>query len=82
MSKGISHMGKGVCKTCGAPIFWAVTRAGRPIPIDKEPVGDGNLEIIDAEAIYIGFRLSDGPRWVSHLATCKQVDIRQPCVRK
>ena len=32
-----------ICKSCGAPIQWAITPAGKRIPIDKEPVEDGNI---------------------------------------
>lgn len=34
------------CRSCGAPIIWAVTTASRrPIPVDQEPVEDGNIEL-------------------------------------
>jgi Holliday junction resolvasome RuvABC endonuclease subunit len=31
------------CRSCGAPIEWALTEKGRPIPIDVQPVPDGNI---------------------------------------
>jgi hypothetical protein len=31
------------CRSCHAKIVWAVTTKGRPIPIDPEPVPDGNI---------------------------------------
>lgn len=36
-------MERGTCKSarCGAPILWAITRAGRRIPLDADPVGKG-----------------------------------------
>jgi hypothetical protein len=31
------------CSTCKAPILWAITSGGHPMPIDPDPVADGNL---------------------------------------
>ena len=31
------------CKSCNAPIIWATTQAGRPMPFDKLPVLTGNF---------------------------------------
>lgn len=31
------------CRSCGAEIWWAHTTAGRLIPVDSEPVDDGNV---------------------------------------
>lgn len=63
------------CHSCGAPIVWVHTEAGKRMPIDPEPVDGGNL-ILDRR---------DGPRvtvategnlppcgYVSHFATCPQ----------
>ena len=33
------------CRSCGAPILWRETHAGRRMPIDPEPVADGNVVI-------------------------------------
>lgn len=33
------------CRSCRAKIIWAVTTKGRPIPIDLEPVADGNITL-------------------------------------
>lgn len=30
-------------RSCGAPILWARTPVGRPIPLDPEPAVDGNV---------------------------------------
>lgn len=74
------------CKSCDATIFWARTRNGRNLPVDAEPVADGNLRvtfgkygpptaaIVDArqvDARQIG--LFD-KRYVSHFATCPNAD--------
>jgi hypothetical protein len=31
------------CRSCRAPIRWATTANGRAMPVDLEPVPDGNL---------------------------------------
>jgi hypothetical protein len=28
------------CRSCGAPIIWATTQVGRPMPFDKMPADD------------------------------------------
>lgn len=60
------------CRTCGAPIFWAKTQAGKAIPIDKEPVPRGNMVVTDGVAIVV--KPHDGLAYVSHFATCAQSD--------
>ena len=60
---------------CGAPIFWAVTKNNKPIPIDAEPAADGNLRLEDGVAHYLTktdqmSMFASGPRYVSHFATC------------
>jgi hypothetical protein len=69
-----------VCGSCGAPIRWAVTVNGKRMPVDDQPVPDGNLilsdpapgayaptaAVIDPDALLIG----DPPRFVSHFVTC------------
>lgn len=39
------------CRTCKAEIRWAVTEQGRPIPLDLEPVPDGNIRLAAAHAL-------------------------------
>ena len=35
-----------VCARCKAPVVWAETAAnGKPIPLDPEPVDDGNIAL-------------------------------------
>ena len=34
-----------VCASCKAPIRWAITAGGHPMPIDPNPVTDGNLRL-------------------------------------
>jgi len=66
------------CRSCGAPIWWAMTLAGKRMPVDAEPASDGNLalyfrgdtgELMCAVATAAAERAGD--RWVSHFATCR-----------
>jgi hypothetical protein len=34
-----------VCRSCKAPIRWAITAGGHLMPIDPVPVPDGNLRL-------------------------------------
>lgn len=36
-------MKEAYCRSCGAPILWARTQAGVPIPLDRDPTPEGNL---------------------------------------
>lgn len=33
------------CRSCGAPIVWAETVAGKLMPVDRDPVADGNVRL-------------------------------------
>jgi hypothetical protein len=72
------------CGSCGAPIRWAVTVNGKRMPVDDQPVPDGNIVLSDPQpgayaplAAYYsppdeptlpGFE--EPPRFVSHFTTC------------
>jgi len=74
------------CRSCGAPIVWAVTgEKRRRIPLDAVPVADGNVELLDmahprsvGDAPYtVTWGSShtwppDVRRYRSHFATCPQ----------
>ena len=72
-------MKKTKCRSCGAPIFWAKTEGNKNIPIDLEPVEDGNIGIRSKDleesrnpiARVIDWKWS-GKRFVSHFVTCPQ----------
>lgn len=32
-----------VCRSCKAPVIWALTEKDKPMPVDAEPVEDGNI---------------------------------------
>jgi hypothetical protein len=70
------------CSGCGAPMIWAVTEAGKRMPLDAEPV-PGGLFILDPAdgatrggsvppvARYARRDLATiGARYTSHFATC------------
>lgn len=70
---------KAECSSCRAPIFWATTWHGNRIPVDFEPVENGNLELTvsdDPAVPPIAFVLDKDElpltptRYVSHFATC------------
>jgi hypothetical protein len=76
----------GTCRTCGAPIRWAVHVAtGNRLPLDVEAREDGNLGVVEwqepsgrALAVpIVAVNPSPGSqatayRYTSHFATCPQ----------
>lgn len=74
----------GICASCAAPIVWAVTGAkGNRMPLDPDPVDDGNIWIIDhpahlAPVIGVALHHADIPAdietYVSHFVTCPDRD--------
>lgn len=70
------------CRSCRALIFWAVTPAGRKMPVDAGPTPDGTLVLsLHADGLHIDTWRADEPshaaprrRWTSHFATCTQAD--------
>lgn len=64
-----------VCRSCRAPIRWERTVNDKPIPLDLDPVVDGNLALTPDGKVYVipkGDGVLDLPitRYVSHFATC------------
>lgn len=66
------------CRSCGAPVRWERTAAGKPIPLDPEPVPTGNLAFRDDGRVVTcledGGWPQDAPRYVTHFATCPNAD--------
>lgn len=69
------------CRSCDAEIVWAVSEAGKRMPLDAKPFPGGNVEMIGADAAGtpVARVLSPGApnetgadRHVSHFATCAQ----------
>jgi hypothetical protein len=64
------------CRSCDAPVLWARTEKGRRIPLDPEPVENGNIVLRERhEAIPLALAIPpaafpDEDRYVSHFRTC------------
>lgn len=74
------------CRSCAAPIVWATTPAGRLIPIDAQPVDDGNVAVhrsldgvhMYARVLKVGEEPEPGEgRGTSHFATCPNADAHR-----
>lgn len=77
------------CKTCGAPIVWIKTFAGKKMPVNEDPVlvlmSHGTEKFIRTDGVMItGCRVGDGyddypddnvvEAYESHFATCPQAN--------
>jgi len=62
------------CRSCGAAITWVKTSAGKTMPVDAEPVADGNLVIEDGVVRYLSSNqvamFVPANKYKSHFATC------------
>lgn len=56
------------CRSCGAPIQWAITRKGSRMPLDIGSHPDANIVIDDAGIIDV-VPAGQGVR-ISHFVTC------------
>jgi hypothetical protein len=69
-----------VCRSCKAPIRWAVTVGGHPMPLDVDPVADGNLRLEHrpglprVTVIPPSIRDADELLYVAHFRTCPYAD--------
>ena len=70
------------CRSCGKEVIWAkVWVTGSPIPLDPEPVPDGNIvlrhkpyvEVLSTSQIGQA-KKEKSPLYVSHFATCRDGD--------
>lgn len=67
------------CRSCAAPIIWAVTTNGKFMPVDAYPTDDGNVELVDGtppRAIVHGQPPLGlvGELRLPHHASCPQAD--------
>lgn len=75
------------CRSCGQRIVWVWTEAGKRMPVDPDPVQDGNVrslrgdgqlfesalvEVVPRDSGDTLFGAVTEPRYVSHFATCPQ----------
>jgi hypothetical protein len=60
------------CRSCGAPVVWVWSSAGKAMPLDAVPVPDGMFQLVDGRAWTVRSDLQPGPRYTSHFATCPQ----------
>lgn len=59
------------CKSCKAPIRWVHTANGKRMPLNADPVPDGNITIRDGIAHTGQPELfDDKERFTSHFVTC------------
>jgi hypothetical protein len=66
------------CRSCGKLIFWAVTPAGRKMPVDAGPTADGTLVLsLQRGELHVDRWREGEPshaaprnRWTSHFASC------------
>lgn len=67
------------CRRCGAPMTWATTENGRPMPVDPYACDDGNVRLEPHKMggyTAIVMKKADlenppsGPRYKAHFATC------------
>jgi hypothetical protein len=75
-----------VCKKCKAPIRWAVTGNGSPIPLDPEPNPAGNVRLTErccgsppaaevlGKARQVAARAGREVLYMPHHATCEFAD--------
>lgn len=75
-----------VCRRCKAPILWARTEAGRPMPLDATPDDGGNVAVVDGIALVLPRAVRERLRandarinerrmfYRSHFATCPYAD--------
>jgi len=77
------------CAGCGAPIAWFKSDASRQImPLDPDPVPDGNIVIRGGWAVVVGASLMGPtaepgePKYKSHFATCPKASQFRRTKRK
>lgn len=63
--------GRGKCRGCGADVLWSMTENGKAIPLNPEPVLNGNLVLECCNALARRVKPSPGVKaYQSHFVTC------------
>jgi hypothetical protein len=78
-------MKQSACRSCGAPIIWALTRNDKRMPIDVGPVEGGNVEIVardtrrDVPYVVVHAQPPMGvdKLYMSHFATCPNAETHR-----
>ncbi len=73
------------CRTCQADVVWAVTAAGKRMPVDAEPVPEGNVALVELDGGQVHATvlaegealLTDEPLYLSHFVTCPDADTHR-----
>ncbi len=70
-------MKRSTCRSCDAPIIWAVTTREQLMPVDADPSTDGNVELVTRQLnvaplaiVHAQPPLGAGPLRMPHHATC------------
>lgn len=61
------------CRACGAPVYFEKTARGETIPVDRDPVDGGTIEMRNGVAVFVpgaALPLFNEPRYTDHRATC------------
>jgi len=66
----------GACRSCGADILWVVTVNGKAMPLDPDPVEDGNVTVEGGIATVLGplEAVSEPVLYVTHFQGCPDAD--------
>lgn len=70
-------MNKSACRSCGAEIIWAITPAGRRMPVDAAPDPTGTLRLAQEPynvTVVVAGPSDEEPRHRPHFATCPQAN--------
>ena len=63
------------CRSCGAPIIWALTDNDRQMPVDEQPDPRGNLMLVRrGTAVYVKVVQPGEGNHRPHFATCTEAD--------
>ena len=60
------------CKSCGAPIVWGKTVAGKNVPLDPP---EKRYIQVDDQVHGVGYRIVE--TWLSHFATCPNAGLHR-----
>jgi hypothetical protein len=70
------------CRSCRQPVIWCLTLNRKKMPVDPDPVPEGNLIMIDPIEpgdipMVVAKANPDVPGWTSHFATCPDADAHR-----